>query len=182
MQRLHAKSKQTKYWIPVPRGRPSRPPKIPDATGKPFDLWTWVFTGWRYNTLRSPQGIAAQSKEGRHSLCSQLGHCCPPWHAGQEGLGLPCELACQRRRHREQVPLPQEGLETPAKQQGREYEASNFRCKGKSQRGSDLSYGRVMLTVTDGLVKALQHHKAPCWAQSFTRTCQIPLLLGSSII
>lgn len=82
-----------------------------------------------------------------------------------------CELSCHR--HREQV------LETPAKQQGKEYEAPNFRCKCKSQRGSDLNYGRVVLTVTDGLVKALQHHKVPCWAQWFTRTWQI---LESSIM
>lgn len=104
------------------------------------------------------------------------------WQAGMEGAGLPRELSCQRCRHREQVPLAQEGLETPAKQQGREYEESNFRCKGKSQRASDLIYERVMLTVTDGLVKALQHHHVPCWAQSFTRTCKILLLLESSII
>lgn len=41
-----------------------------------------------------------------------------------------CELSCHR--HREQV------LETPAKQQGKEYEAPNFRCKCKSLEGQWL--------------------------------------------
>lgn len=74
--------------MPLPQGRPSRPPKILDATRKPFHLWTQVFTCWSYNTLFSHQGIAAHSKEGRHSLCSWLGHCCPQLSMlAQKGLG-----------------------------------------------------------------------------------------------
>lgn len=151
---------------------PSRPPKSLDPAGKPFDLCTWVFTGWRTLLL---------------TISSEDTACVPIWDTAV--LTLACwswrgwaAMSCQKCRHREQVLFPQEGLETPAKQQGREYEASNFRCKGKSPRASDLSYGRVVVTVTDGLVKALQHHKVPCWAQSFTRASQILLLLESSII
>ena len=60
------------------------------------------------------------------------------WRADMEGVRLGCELSCQRGGHREYMPLLQEGLETPAKQQGREHEAANFRCKAKSNRRNDL--------------------------------------------
>lgn len=36
------------------------------------------------------------------------------------------------------MPFLLEGLETSAKEQGREHEAYNFRCKAKSSRGNDL--------------------------------------------
>lgn len=55
-----------------------------------------------------------------------------------EGVKLPCELSCQRGGHGECMSFPQEGLGTPAEQQGREYEAANFRCKAKSNRSDDL--------------------------------------------
>lgn len=58
--------------------------------------------------------------------------------ADMEGLRLARELSCQRGGHGEYMPFPQEGLGTPAEQQGREYEAANFRCKAKSNRVNDL--------------------------------------------